>query len=84
MAAQPAFTRAGTAASPTPPPALLVVGLPTSSPPKDPATLHRGLPVLPLIDLSPVLPDGSPDPAPVPSGRFRMMQSRWDSLINDE
>ena len=84
MAAQPAFSRAGAAASPSPPPAFLVVGLPTSAPPKDPATLHRGLPVLPPIDLSPVLPDGSPDPAPVPGGRFRMMQTRWDNLIGDE
>ena len=81
MAAQPAFSRAGAAASPSPPPAFLVVGLPPSAPPKDPATLHRGLQVLPPIDLTPVLPDGSTDPAAVPGGRFRMMQSRWDTQV---
>ena len=83
-ATQPAFSPAAVPLSPRPAPALLIAGLPPHAPPTDPAAKHRGLPALPVVDLSPILPDGSPDPSPAPAGRFRLMQKQWDTLINDE
>jgi hypothetical protein len=83
-ATQPAFSPTAVPLSPRPARALLIVGFPPHVPPTDPVAKHRGLRALPAVDLSPILPDGSPDPSPAPAGRFRLMQQQWDTLINDE